>query len=148
MIFAILRFCVHTSKYDTDIDITWNSRVVNGIYIKEYIINRIENDTNLFRGKEKQNYFRNISYENKIAIDIAPIHPKICQKLFLWVFCLKNYIENNENELPIYPVNKCCKERFLTNKCASHDAVKFRELYNVLKVDLNKIMWWHSNKLR
>ncbi|KAM0687518.1 hypothetical protein COBT_001236, partial [Conglomerata obtusa] len=141
MIFTLLRFCVHTSKYDTDIDITWNSRVVNGINIKEYIKKRIEKDTNLFRGDRKYISFRNIIIcENKIATDIAPIHPKICPRLFLWVSYMKNYFTSNENEFSIYPLNKCCAESFVTNKCASNDAVKFKELYNVFKVDLHNVM--------
>jgi hypothetical protein len=148
MIFSLFRFCLHMSKIDEGIDITWSSRVVIERKCIEYKSSRVDKDIYLKRGYKKHNYLRNIIYENKIAKDIAPINSKICQRLFLWVFCLKNYIESNENELPIYPLNKCCAERILTNKCASHDAVKFRALYYVFKVDLNKILWWHSNKLR
>ncbi|KAM0684786.1 hypothetical protein COBT_004006, partial [Conglomerata obtusa] len=127
-------------KVDKGIDITWNSRVVIVKNCKDNKSNRVDKDIYLKRGDKKHNYLRNIIYENKIAKDIAPLHPKICHRLFLWVYNMKNYFTSNENELQLYPVNKCCKESFVTNKCASRDAVKFRELYNVIKVDLNKIM--------
>ncbi len=148
IIFLLLRFCLPISKNDTDNDITWSSRVVNGINIEGPIINRIENDIYLKRGDEKQFNFRNIIYKNTITIDIAPINSKICHRLFLWVSYMKNYFESNENELPVCSVNKCCKERFVTKEFASHNAVVNNELYDVLKVDLHKVMWWHSNKLR
>ncbi|KAM0677002.1 hypothetical protein COBT_004247, partial [Conglomerata obtusa] len=148
MIFALLRFCLHMSKVDKGIDITWNSRVVIKSNCEEYKRNRVEKDIYLKRGDKNQFNFRNNIYENRNAIDIAPINSKICHRLFLWVSYMKNYFTSNKNELQLFPVNKCCKEGFVTNKCANHDAVKFRGLYNVFKVDLNKIMWWHSNKLR
>ncbi|KAM0684231.1 hypothetical protein COBT_004031, partial [Conglomerata obtusa] len=77
MIFPFFRFCLHMSKIDKGIDITWNSRVVIESTCEEYKRNRVEKDIYLKGGDKKHNYFRNIIYENKIAKDIAPIHPKI-----------------------------------------------------------------------
>ncbi|KAM0684848.1 hypothetical protein COBT_003943, partial [Conglomerata obtusa] len=64
-------------KIDEGIDITWNSRVVIVRNCEEYKSNRVDKDVYLKEGEEKHNYLRNIIYENKIAKDIAPIHPKI-----------------------------------------------------------------------
>ncbi|KAM0685418.1 hypothetical protein COBT_003373, partial [Conglomerata obtusa] len=128
------------SKINEGIDITWNRRVVIERNCEEYKNNIVVKDIYRKRGDENQFNFRNIIYENKIAIDIALIHPKTCPRLFLWVYNMKNYFTCNENELQLYPVNKCCKESFVTNKCASHNAVVNDEIYNVLKVDLHKIM--------
>ncbi|KAM0682958.1 hypothetical protein COBT_004069, partial [Conglomerata obtusa] len=110
-------------KVDKGIDITWNSRVVIKSNCEEYKRNRVEKDIYLKRGDENQFNFRNNVYENKIATFIAPINSQICHRLFLWVYNMKNYHASNENELQLYPVNKCCKESFVINKCASHDAV-------------------------
>ncbi|KAM0675698.1 hypothetical protein COBT_004279, partial [Conglomerata obtusa] len=119
MIFSLFRFCLHMSKIDEGIDITWNIRVVIQRNCEEYKRNRVVKDIYLKRDDKNQFNFRNNIYENKIATDIAPIHPKTCPRLFLWVYNMKNYHASNENELQLYPVNKCCKESFVTNKCAS-----------------------------
>ncbi|KAM0685680.1 hypothetical protein COBT_003106, partial [Conglomerata obtusa] len=99
IIFSLLRFCLPISKNDTDNDITWSSRVVKGINTEEHIINRIDNDIYFKRGYENQFKYRNVIYENKIAIDIVPTNKKICHRLFLWVSYINNYFASNEYEL-------------------------------------------------
>ncbi|KAM0686754.1 hypothetical protein COBT_002017, partial [Conglomerata obtusa] len=128
------------SKVDEGIDIAWNSRVVMDRNYEECKSIRVDKDIYLKESEEKHNHLRNIIYENKIAIDNAPIHSKTCHRLFLWVIYMKNYIESNEDELPIYPLNKCCAKRIVTNAFADHNAVILRELHNVLIFDLHKVM--------
>ncbi|KAM0685035.1 hypothetical protein COBT_003756, partial [Conglomerata obtusa] len=121
-------------------DITLSSRVVTVRNYEEYKCIRVDNKKCTKNDNDENVSMCNIIYESKIATDITPIHSKICHRLFLWVFCMKNYFASNENELSVCSVNKCCTERFVTNKFACHDAVANNETYDVLKVDLHKVM--------
>ncbi|KAM0687535.1 hypothetical protein COBT_001221 [Conglomerata obtusa] len=148
MIFALLSFCVHISKIDKGIDITWNSRVGNGINIKEHVNNKIFNIRDAKNDGLEFIYVRYPRYELKIAKNGGTIYYITYYKLHPWVFYTKNYSENNKNDLTVHIImNQSCAFRIATT-FASQNAVAFSEICDVLKVDLHKVMWWHSNKLR
>ncbi|KAM0677088.1 hypothetical protein COBT_004245, partial [Conglomerata obtusa] len=128
-------------KIDKDRDSTWNSRVVNGINIEENVNNRIYNIGGANNGDIEFKNPRKCRYEFKIFKKALSLFHNTYLKLHPRVFYTDNSSQSKKIELKLYPkMNQLCTLRSETNTFAGHNVVMISEIYNVLKVDLQKVM--------